>query len=150
MKQNYELSYLISSQASEGASKDISGKINDFIQAKEGVVLESQLPQRISLAYPVKKENAAWFQITYFSLDSSRIEDLQKKLKEEKGILRFLLLVKRPVKISARRARKSKETTSKFVSKEIKKEVGTSQQKVELKEIEKKLDEILNKEDELK
>ena len=149
MKQNYELSYLISSQASEGASKDISRKINDFIQAKEGVVLESQLPQKISLAYPVKKENAAWFQITYFSLDTSKLEGLQKELREKKEILRFLLLVKRPVKISARRQRKSKETTSKFVPREIK-EVGTPQQKVELKEIEKKLEEILNKGDELK
>jgi ribosomal protein S6 len=149
MKQNYELSYLISSQASEGAWQEISRKTNDFIQAKEGVILESQLPQRISLAYPVKKENAAWFQTTYFSLDSSKLEDLQKKLKEEKGILRFLLLVKRPVKISARRARKSKEAMKKFVPSEIKK-TGTSQQKVELKEIEKKLEEILNKGDELK
>ena len=147
MKQNYELSYLISSQASEQAWQEISRKINDFIQAKEGVVLESQLPQRISLAYSVKKENAAWFQITYFSLDSSKLEDLQKKLREEKEILRFLLLVKRPVKISARRQRKSKETISKLVLKEIKKEVGTPQQKVELKEIEKKLEEILKNAD---
>jgi len=149
MKQNYELSYLISSQASEEAWQEISRKINDFIQAKEGVVLESQLPQKISLAYPIRKENAAWLQITYFSLDASGIEDLQKKLKEEKGILRFLLLLKRPVKISARRQRKSKEAMKKFVSKEIKE--GEAPQKVELKEIEKKLEEILSKdENELK
>lgn len=153
MKQNYELSYLISSQASEEVWQETSRKINDFIQAKEGVVLESQLPQKISLAYPIQKKNAAWFQTTYFSLDSSKLEGLQKELREKKEILRFLILVKKPVKASPKRPRKPKEIISneinKFDSVELKK-VETPQ-KVDLKEIEKRLEEILSKdEDELK
>lgn len=130
MKQNYELAYIISSQISEEASQEISRKINNFIQEKQGVVSESQLPKKIALGYPIRKQVFAWFQTTHFSLDSSNLSDLEKNLKEEKDILRYLILKTKPMRIRSVRAPRKPLEKSKS-------------QKVDLEEIEKKLDEIL-------
>ena len=132
MKQNHELSYIISSQISEEASQEISRKINDFIQEKQGIVSESQLPKKIALGYPIRKEVFAWLQTTYFSFDSLNLSDLEKNLKEENNILRYLVLKTKPMRIrSVRAPRKPLETEN------------LKPQKVDLGEIEKKLDEIL-------
>ncbi len=140
MKQNYELAYIISSKISEEQAQEISRKINDLIQSKNGIVSESQLPKKIALGYPIKKEVFAWFQITYFNFDTLVLSELEKIFKEEKDILRYLILkVKKPrIKKPARTPRKPL-----LVSKENK-----SSPKVELGEIEKKLDEILKDSDE--
>ena len=87
MKKNYELAYLISSQNPEEIAQKISQEINDFIEKEQGIITESQLPQKINLAYQIEKQSFAWFQLTYFSLDSSRLKSLEKRLKEEKEIL---------------------------------------------------------------
>ena len=132
MKQNYELSYIISSQISEEASQEISRKINDFIQEKQGIVSESQLPKKIALGYPIRKEVFAWLQTTYFSFDSLNLSDLEKNLKEENNILRYLVLKTKPMTMRMRSVRAPRKPLEKSKS-----------QKVELGEIEKKLDEIL-------
>lgn len=130
MKQNYELAYIISSQISEEASQEISKKINNFIQEKQGIVSESQLPKKIALGYPIRKQVFAWFQTTYFSIDSSNLSGVEKNLKEEKDILRYLILKTKPMRIRSVRAPRKPLEKSKS-------------QKVDLGEIEKKLDEIL-------
>jgi len=84
MKQNYELAYIISSKISEEQAQEISRKINDLIQSKNGIVSESQLPKKIALGYPIKKEVFAWFQITYFNFDTLVLSELEKTLKKKK------------------------------------------------------------------
>lgn len=140
MKQKYELAYIISSKISEEESQEISRRINNLIQEKGGIVSESQLPKKIALGYPIKKQVFAWFQTTYFSLDSSFLSELVKNLKEEKDILRHLALkVRKPrIKKPARTPRKPQ-----LISKE-----NEPSPKVELGEIEKRLDEILKDPDE--
>ena len=131
MKQNYELAYIISSQISEEASQEISRKINNFIQEKQGIISESLLPKKIALAYPIKKEVFAWLKSTYFSFDSLNLSNLEKTIKEEKNILRYLILKIRPMRIRSVRAPRKPLETEKL-----------KPQKVELEKIEKKLDEI--------
>lgn len=135
MKQNYELTYLISSQADQDQANALAIKVNDFLPENNGLIFENQLPRKINLAYLIKKENTAWLQTIYFSLEPVQVETLEKKLQETKEILRFLILKRLPLKRLKPR-RKPKEKT-KII------ETTTTPPKVGLKEIEKKLDEIL-------
>jgi ribosomal protein S6 len=75
-------------------------------------------------AYPIKKEEEVFLVSLDFNFSPEKIKDLEKKLKEENKILRYLILVKEKKEKPA-----EKETLKK--------------KKVELKEIEKKLKEIL-------
>lgn len=126
----YELTYLISSELSEEEAKQLQAKITSLIG---GILVKERLPFKKKLAYPIKKQSQAYFSVIDFQVMAEKLIDLEKKLKSEDKILRYLILVKPPVK-------KEKITG---VFKKPKIEQPEKEKKVELKEIEKKLEEIL-------
>ena len=131
----YELTYLISPDISEEELKIFQEKINSFLEEEGGKSEGLKLPIRKRLAYPIKKKNEAYLGILNFYLSPEKLEIFEKKLKKEPKILRYLLLKERlPKKIEIPRIR------PKAKAPKVKKE-----KKVELKEIEKKLEEILGK-----
>ena len=137
----YELSYLIPANLSEEELKNLSQKINSFIQ-EEGILGEMNNPQKIKLSSPIKKQSQAYLIILNFDLNSDpfnlqgKLENLEKKLKSESQILRYFLMIKPPAKEISLPAKKL--TPTKPIEKFVK-----PKPKVELKEIEKKLEEIL-------
>ncbi len=134
----YELTYLISSETKEESIKELAEEINSFIQKEKGVITKSENPFPETLAYPIKKQKTAFWVSSEFYLDPEKIEELRKKLKKETGILRFLLVSKKmPGKPAFAKASASGQTKSA-------EEKEKPEKKVELKEIEKKLEEILN------
>lgn len=127
----YELTYLISPDLSEKELKAVQEKINSFILEEEGVLIETNSVVKKSLAYPIKKKSSAFLAIVSFKLNPEKLINLEKKLKLEKAILRYILLAKKlPKEIPV-------------VLKKPEKIIPKPEPKVELKEIEKKLEEIL-------
>ncbi len=132
---NYDLTILISPDSSDEEVKSFQEKIRDFIQKEEGFLIKENEPTKVRLAYPIKKNNTAILMTINFQLKPERLDSFEKKLKSEKNLLRFLIL-----------AKKLSRKISKVPAKPVKKIIKPSQpkvEKVELKEIEKKLDEIL-------
>ncbi len=134
----YELAYLISADVSEEETKALQSKIIGFVQDEGGVLDNEGAILKRKLAYPIKKQTLAYLGVLFFQVEPEKLANLEKKLKMESLILRFLLLIK-PVfkesKLSRRRVAPRIGVQQPFVSEEEK--------KVELKEIEKKLEEIL-------
>ncbi len=124
----YELAYIISSKLSEEEAKDIKQKIETSIQEKEGILDFSEELKKISLSYPIEKETQAYLGSVKFFLKKEDINKIEKEVKEEKNIFRFILCNKKKIE--------AKESDEKKPSSRRKK-------KAELKDIEKKLDEIL-------
>ena len=139
---HYELTYLISSEVPEEEAKSFPEKVLLLIQEAEGIIENKSFPLRRKLAYSIKKQEDAYLAVMTFQLDPEKLVGLEKKLKAEGKILRYLLLVKRPIKEVKRVIRKV--ISEKPVS------VQSQEKKVELKEIEKKLEEILAQDDEPK
>ena len=130
---NYELTYLISPDIPEEELKSFQEKIDSFLQEGGGKSEGFKLPIKKRLAYPIKKKNETYGGILNFYLSPEKLESFEKKLAKEPKILRYLLLVKEaPKKMEIPRIR------AKAKAPKLKKE-----KKVELKEIEKKLEEIL-------
>jgi len=127
----YELTYLISPELNEEELKDFSQKVDSLI-SKTSKIVKSEGPKRINLAYPIQKKEGGFLTTCEFNGEPQEIESLKKELAKEKNILRFLLMKKKGVE----RVRKPKK---------IKKEKPAPKKKVELKEIEEKLEEILEK-----
>ncbi|HOK00497.1 MAG TPA: 30S ribosomal protein S6 [Candidatus Pacearchaeota archaeon] len=147
----YELNFLISGDVED--FKTVNQKIINYI-AEEGGVLEQEIePKRIKLAYPIKKKNEAYLSTLIFKLDSEKLQNLIKKTKEEKEILRHLVL---KTKVSKKPEKIYKKEEKAQISEEVKIEEGKEEikpvfhikpkkeEKVELKEIDKKIEEILN------
>jgi len=133
----YELTYLISPELSEEELKNIQEKISSLIQKEGGVLNEINFPNKKGLFFPIKKQKEAIFADLNFYLEAEKLGNLEKELKSEKKILRYLILAKPQTKTPITFRKKmigGKPTTPR------KKVAG---RKVELKDIEKKLEEIL-------
>jgi len=129
----YELTYLISPELSESELKSLNEKINSLIQKGTGVLNEVKLPIKKRLGQLIKKQREAFLINLSFYLEPDKLGSLEKELKSEKKILRYLILARPKIKIAKVRKRPTKVIPK----------IPVKEKKVELKEIEKKLEEIL-------
>jgi len=129
----YQLTYLISSELSSEEAEGFSQEIDSII-SKKGKLIKSAIPSRRVLAYPIKKQTAAYLTRSEFYLDPQEIENFKKEIKTKSKILRFLLSEKKVHKI------KPEKPKIKVIPKEKRESVP---QKAELEKIEEKLEEIL-------
>ena len=130
----YELTYLISSILTEEEAKVLQSKIGELVVNEGGLIKDSPMPIRKKLAYPINKEVQAYLAVIDFQLKPEKLANLEKALKAETQILRYLLLIKKPFR-EMKRSRLVMEPKVKKTKEE---------KRVELNEIEKKLEEILD------
>jgi len=119
----YELAYLISPNLSETEINALEDKIISFIQEEGGVLIKT--------VKPVKKKEGNLLADLIFQIMPEKLENLEKKIISESQVLRHLILVRKKEKLAT-----VTKKPSRFPKKIVK-------PKVELKEIEKKLEEIL-------
>ena len=141
----YELTYLISPDLSEEEIKEFQKKIVSLIKEKGGILNEVGLIIKQTLAYPIKKFSQAYLTTLNFQLEAEKISDLEKKLRTENFILRYLIFSKKIQKriVGRKPAIKGGKMVGLSLAKKPKKIDETKEKKVELEEIEKKLEEIL-------
>jgi len=129
----YELTYLISPDLSEEELKVFQKKINSFVQEDDGKLEKSKNPIERKIEYPIKEKERAYLATLDFYFKPEKLENLEKKLKQESSILRYLILAKRvPKKIEIPK-----------IIPEVKIKKFKKEKKVELEKIEEKLEEIL-------
>ena len=134
---HYELTYLISPELSKEEADSLSKEINSLIQEKQGI-LEKTIPVlKKQLAYPVKKKTIAHLASSFFQIKPEGLKELKKQIESEPKILRYLLLTTTKAKLKIA----PKTIRTPLVIKKTKEVIP--KKKVELKEIEKKLEEIL-------
>lgn len=134
---SYELTFLISGNLSEEEAKQFQDKVTSLIQTEGGILADRGTILKKKLAYPIKKQIQVFLAILTFQLEPIKLFPLEKKLKLENQILRYLILIKRPVKEMPVRRKKVSEIAPLIEKKK--------REKTELKDIEKKLEEILGK-----
>ena len=114
----YELTYIPASDLSEEEQKKLLEKVVSFLQAS-----------------PIEQHLSASLVSLDFYTDPEKIADIEKNLKAEPQIKKYMI-VKRVI-------RRAKIKAPRKAMASAKAEKKTEKPKVELKEIEKKLDEIL-------
>jgi len=138
----YELTYFISPKLDEKEARDFSEEISNFIREKGGMTAEIPNPQRRRLPYPIKKEVEAYFVNLNFYFEPENVGNFTKDLDAKGQIIRYAIFTKEsPKKSEAQekpvRTKKIEESVPDQTREKIKKE------KVELVDLEKKLEEIL-------
>jgi len=137
---NYELTYLVSTDVSGEELKNLSEKIKSFLQ-EEGAIKKITEPSKKELGYQINDIGEAFLSILNFSLPPEKIADLEKKLKAESQILRYMILNKDLSEKPLRPRRINPKTITKKVGESL--SIESKSEKVELKEIDKKIEEIL-------
>lgn len=129
MQNSYELTCLISPSLEETEREKLVEELKQTITQKEGEIANLNPLSEVSLAYPVKDQNRAHMLIIDLKLEAEKVEELKAELNAKQGLLRFFLIKKaKPKPQKPLRTREKK----------------TIEDKVEIEDIDKKIEEILN------
>lgn len=152
----FELSYMLSPQIKDEEVSAYADKIKSIISQDKGAINKEQIPQKRKLAYPIGNQRQGYFGFVHFYFAPKHIEDMRKKLFLDTNILRHLVIgvnkkqiaqMQKPVQNIAAQEKAKKMMDKAVIEKQIfKKEDAVSsseEQKVELEELDKKLEEIL-------
>lgn len=133
---NYEVSVLLNPDLGEEKAHEALEQVASFFQECEGIVQSQNLLGKRSLPAPILKQGEAYLASLTATASPEKLGLLEQKLKESKDVMRFLLTVKkhRAVKTKAPRIRK----------KPILRETS-SEPKMELADIDKKIEEMIEK-----
>lgn len=144
----YELTYLLSPDLSQEEASQFPEKLFTLLQNQGGVLAEmarNSSPRLQKLAHPIKlarttasvvnqKKESCYLAFINFRAESDKIALITQKLSEEPSIIRFLLANKKERKALPKKKMFASRTSL---------PKPKSEPKVELKVIEKKLEEIL-------
>jgi len=147
----YELAYLISNN--EAKPNEVYQEINKFIE-KEGGKIEKTSPlNEVDLAHPIRKEAKAALASVDFYIEPNKLKGIKEKIKSlsssnrtkqnKSPLLRALIIrkeVPRKEPINQRKTTKTKLINKEKVNTKTK---SKKNKKVELKEINQKIEEIL-------
>ncbi len=141
---NYEIAYILAPSLAEEEILTCAGKISALIEEQKGNIKHLQEPKRHKLAYLVNKERNAYFGWTTFQLSPQSVAALEKKLKLETSIMRYLIIEEETrLKAPVFRTPIAKPGTAKTTA--VPRETEKSEEKLDLEALDKKLEEILGK-----
>lgn len=137
----YEIASLISPEASEEEVFSIAGKITNFLQDAGAIVGKIEEPKKIKLAYPIKKFREAYFGWVKFTLLPEKLAGIEKKIKLEKAIIRYLAVIaeEEPVRLRTFHPHRIQESGRGPSS------VTPPEEKLNVEELDRRLEEILGK-----
>lgn len=141
---NYELAYLLSPSVSEEEVLTYAGKLTTLITDSHGAIRRVEEPRKKRLAYPVRKEQNAYFGRTTFSIASEHIANFKKKLKATEGLLRYLL-VEEEIETRPQIVRPPLQRPAPLRPRPIPRVEEKPEEKLDLEALDRKLEEILGK-----
>lgn len=129
----YELICEISINLSGEEIESLTEKMSGFLSEAEGKIEKITNPYKIKLAYRIKSQTEAYLVSFIFEINPEKLGELEKKLKEEKNIIRHMIVRKATEKAVYEKISGLKEP-----------EEPKKTKKVGLKEIDQKIEEILS------
>lgn len=156
---HYEMLYIISNQYTEEEIKPIVEKVKEIIKGNSGEVIYEEVWGKKKFAYPIMHFNHGYYFLVEFNLPSDKLAVLNNTLKMSSEVLRYQIVSQ--VARSAAEIKAEKEKQIAKADKEVKKKkeemvkeelrVTTSperpRKKVDLKDLDEKLDKILDTDD---
>jgi len=149
----YELTYIVSPEITSEEAEAKAKEIESAIQSREGTISKQLNPIAKTLAYPIERRASGFFGVLEFKLEPEKLLELKEIIVKDKKIVRHMVLVKEPARIRKERRTRIKPepafTIEQKTEIESVKEEQTSTSKaeekgkVELKDIEQKLEELL-------
>lgn len=138
----YELLYIISNEFSEDEVKPIAEKVNNLIKESQGDVVRSEEWGKKRLAYQIKKFNYGYYNLVEFNLPAVNLFKLERSIRLANDILRHQIVRKDPRKMAKARIIREVETI-----KPVKEEKSEKEKRADLKDLDEKLDRILETSD---
>lgn len=142
---NYELAYLLPPSLSEEEVLTQAGKLTALIEESKGMIRKVEESKKRYLAYPVKKQTSAYFGWTTFAVAPEFASRLEKKLRGQEQILRYMLVEEEEVTTRPFMLRTIPSRPQPIRPRPIPREAPKADEKLDLEALDKKLEEILGK-----
>ena len=145
---HYELLYIISNKYSEDELQPIMQKVDKIINDNGGNITKTENWGKKKLTYQIKHFHHGYYNLVEFDVESSKIEKINRALRMSNEILRHQIVVKK-IKTVAK-IKKEKEISEKIAAKAVEtKKLAKEKTKgrVDLKDLDEKLDKILETDD---
>jgi ribosomal protein S6 len=150
-KQNYELAFHISASLEDADVQKIRQDLEKLVTSRGGVISFSKELEKIRLAYPIKHQLNVNFGFMNFNLESpDSINEIRDEIRLNPSILRFLILKheeesKKRKEDVIRRLASAERRRTKLKQDEKASSPKTEGPKADEKEIDDKLEEIIEK-----
>ena len=89
---NYELGFIIHPEVEQSDVTQAVDKVGQYVSAGGGEVTSVDVWGRRALAYPIRKQKEGTYVFLHAQLDPQAIQELERNLKLDEEILRYLLL----------------------------------------------------------
>ena len=145
----YEVAYIVAGTVPEDDVARITGQITRIIEDSQGMVRKIEEPRKRRLAYPISDDRFAYFAYTTFSAEPLAIQEIEKKLRFEKEVARYLIVeeeVEPPRKDVMRAAWRPHDEEGIPAGVGVPKREAEKAEPVDTESIDKRLDEILGRE----
>jgi small subunit ribosomal protein S6 len=151
---HYEILFIIPNKFTEEEANSITDKVKKIITGEEGAITFSEFWGKKQLTYPIKQNNYGYYSLLEFDLDGEKLVKINKILRMSSDVIRFQI-VKKKIK-TAEQLEKEKKISEKIADKNIAKEKKAEEEKnkdkdrgknLELKDLDEKLDDILDTKD---
>jgi len=145
-QKKYEIAYIVSPKVPEADVVGEAGKITGFIQDANGIIGYIDEPRPRRLAYPINKFRDAYFGWTRFSTMPENLAAIEKKLKLDENIIRFLIVEAEEVPVAEIRTPRPRPSfVPKIRTAPAPQAETPEKEKMDIGELDKKLEEILGK-----
>lgn len=144
-KRQYELIIILPSNLDGVGLDNIKKEIKETT-IKLGGEIDFKEQEKRDLAYPINKQGQGIYLINQLSIIPEKVSNLSNELKLNKQVLRHLITQISIIKPEVKKAKSKKVIKKSKVEKKpsyVPTKVGTTEDKTSLKEIDKKLDEII-------
>lgn len=168
---HYEITYIVPMSYTVNELPEIKQKINGILADHGASIVKESSLGKLKFAYPIEKLSHGYYEVVEFDVDPSQINELDKVLRIEQQVLRYVIVSKK-IKTEAELAAEQKlrekiaeqdknrksifdeeeeeefEAPKKKLRKPMKKDApATEGGKTEMVDLDKKLDAILEGED---
>jgi len=145
----YELTYIVSPELSSEQAEAKAKEIESVISSGQGVIVKQSAPTAKTFSYPISKTASGFLGVIEMQIEPEKIQELGLMIAKDTKIIRHMLTIKKAQKArKMRRPRASSVVTTleQKVEEKVSEKPATteSKPKVELKDIEQTLDEILS------
>ncbi|MCX6813229.1 MAG: 30S ribosomal protein S6 [Candidatus Azambacteria bacterium] len=114
-KKEYEMSYLLTPEITEDKTGSEVEELKKILVENGGDIVQMNPLEKKRLAYPVKKQNQAYFGVVYFNADKDGLDKIKKTLAFYKKILRLLILTHSTSSTIIQGGEQSRTTSSELI-----------------------------------
>lgn len=132
----YDLTLILSPEKGESEINDMFQNLIAFIQDNGGILEKQNITAKRDLGVPIQKKKQGILATLSFNIAQENLIAIEKMLKENADVLRYMISKKSPIRVIKKRAKRIETPSLSTTSKK--------EPKVEVKDIDKKLEEIFN------